>query len=290
MNSAPMILRLASGSVTPARRARKRSSAWTATSGTLKWSRKAATTWSPSLRRIRPWSTNTHVSWSPTARCTSAAATDESTPPDSPQITRASPTSARIRTTSRSTKEPGVHVGCKPQIRNRKFSISSRPRGVCATSGWNCTPNIGRVSWRNAVTGLAPLRAVTVKPGGGDSTWSPWLIHASRHSPPSKPAKSRRTRELRDQLHSVTDAQYRCHAEQRRIRHRSGFVIYRIGTTAEDDAGRIPLANPLERSRGRMDLTVHPCFAHAPRNQLRVLRPKVKNQNSFRIHPALRVL
>ena len=33
-------------------------------------------------------STNTHVSWSPIALCTSAAATAESTPPDSPQITR----------------------------------------------------------------------------------------------------------------------------------------------------------------------------------------------------------
>ena len=86
MNSAPMILRLASGSVTPARRSRKRSSASTATSGTLKVSRKAAITCSPSPLRIRPWSTNTHVSWSPTARCTSSAATDESTPPERPQI------------------------------------------------------------------------------------------------------------------------------------------------------------------------------------------------------------
>ena len=84
MNSAPIALRLASGSLSPDRRSRKRSSASTATSGTLKWSRKAAITWSPSFLRISPWSTNTHVSRSPTARCTSRAATDESTPPDSP--------------------------------------------------------------------------------------------------------------------------------------------------------------------------------------------------------------
>ena len=38
-------------------------------------------TCSPSFLRISPWSTNTHVSWSPIARCTSSAATDESTPP-----------------------------------------------------------------------------------------------------------------------------------------------------------------------------------------------------------------
>ncbi|PRC61189.1 hypothetical protein C6A85_11485, partial [Mycobacterium sp. ITM-2017-0098] len=41
-------------------------------------------TWARSPERNNPWSTNTHVSWSPTARCTSAAATAESTPPDSP--------------------------------------------------------------------------------------------------------------------------------------------------------------------------------------------------------------
>ena len=62
MNSAPIALRLASGSEIPLSRARKRSSASTATSGTLKWSRKAEMTCSPSFLRISPWSTNTHVS------------------------------------------------------------------------------------------------------------------------------------------------------------------------------------------------------------------------------------
>ena len=37
-----------------------------------------------SFRRSRPWSTNTQVSWSPMARWISAAATEESTPPDRP--------------------------------------------------------------------------------------------------------------------------------------------------------------------------------------------------------------
>src|SRR5205807_9259625 len=49
------------------------------------------------------------VSRSPTARCTSAAATAESTPPDSPQIARfEEPTTSRIRRTSCSMKWPGV--------------------------------------------------------------------------------------------------------------------------------------------------------------------------------------
>ena len=97
MNSAPIALRLASGSVTPFSFSRNRVCASTATSGTLNVSLKALTTCSPSSLRISPWSTNTQVSCSPTALCTSSAATEESTPPDSPQITRPSPTCARIR-------------------------------------------------------------------------------------------------------------------------------------------------------------------------------------------------
>ena len=49
---------------------------------------KSRSTCSASPLRSRPWSTKTQVSRSPIARCTSAAATAESTPPDSPQIAR----------------------------------------------------------------------------------------------------------------------------------------------------------------------------------------------------------
>ncbi len=49
--------------------------------------RNVRSTCSRSCRRSNPVSTKMQVSWSPIARCTSAAATDESTPPDSPQIT-----------------------------------------------------------------------------------------------------------------------------------------------------------------------------------------------------------
>jgi len=75
------------------------------------------------------------------ARCTSAAATAESTPPESPQIARwAGPTSSRMRRTSCSMKWPGVQSGVQPQISNRKLWRISLPRGVWATSGWNSTP------------------------------------------------------------------------------------------------------------------------------------------------------
>ena len=55
------------------------------------------------VRRSRPWSTNTQVSWSPIARWISAAATDESTPPDRPRITSSPPTCARIAATASAT-------------------------------------------------------------------------------------------------------------------------------------------------------------------------------------------
>ena len=40
---------------------------------------------------------------------------------------------------------PAVQSGVTPQTSNRKLLRISPPRGVWATSGWNCTPNSGRV-------------------------------------------------------------------------------------------------------------------------------------------------
>ena len=50
------------------------------------------------------------------ARCTSAAATAESTPPDSPHSTRLSPTAARIAATCSSMTLVIVHVGSAPAM------------------------------------------------------------------------------------------------------------------------------------------------------------------------------
>ncbi len=77
-----MILRLASGSVTPASASKKRSAAFTWTRSMWNWRRKVSSTCSLSLARMRPVSTYTQVSWSPMALWTRAAATAESTPPD----------------------------------------------------------------------------------------------------------------------------------------------------------------------------------------------------------------
>ncbi len=93
------------------------------------------------------------------ARWTRAAATDESTPPDSPQTARPLPTWRRTAATASSTKPAIVQVGWQPQMRNRKFDRISPPRGVCTTSGWNCTPQnatLGGLDGRGGQLGLVP--------------------------------------------------------------------------------------------------------------------------------------
>ena len=83
---------------------------------------------------------NTQVNWSPIARWTRAAATAESTPPDRPQSTRSPPTRRRTAAIACSMIEVRVQVGRARQASKRNALRISSPRGVCTTSGWNCTP------------------------------------------------------------------------------------------------------------------------------------------------------
>ena len=69
-----------------------------------------------------------------------AAATAESTPPDRPQMTRASPTFSRIAATCSSMMFLAFQSASMPAQSCRKFSIRSCPNGVCLTSGCHCTP------------------------------------------------------------------------------------------------------------------------------------------------------
>ena len=61
------------------------------------------------------------------ARCTSSAATDESTPPERPQMTLASPTCSRILRMDSSMMDSGVNVGAQPQASQRKLRRTSMP-------------------------------------------------------------------------------------------------------------------------------------------------------------------
>ena len=135
-----MRMRFVSGSVTPASCARKRSDASTCTSGTWKWSPNVSTTCSASS-------------------CAQQAVVDE----DARQLVadRRGGRAARRRRSrrrrrgrrSRARRRPG-RGSARPARRSRrapstspahgrrrvrKFLSMSVPRGVCCTSGWNCT-------------------------------------------------------------------------------------------------------------------------------------------------------
>ena len=85
-------------------------------------------------------STKMQVRRSPIARCTSAAVTAESTPPERAQMTCLAPTSCRTRGTQASTKLSIVQSGRAPATRSTKLRRISLPSTVCVTSGWNWTP------------------------------------------------------------------------------------------------------------------------------------------------------
>ena len=108
------------------------------------------------------------------ALCTSTAATDESTPPESPQITCPAPTFSRIEATVVSIKCAGVQSPRAPQM-VRKFRMSCGPSGVWCTSGWNCTAQMRRSSLAMPASAFA-VTAMRRKPAGSSSASSPWLI------------------------------------------------------------------------------------------------------------------
>jgi hypothetical protein len=163
------------------------------------WRWNVSTTCSPSPWRSSPVSTNTQVSWGPMALWTSAAATAESTPPDSAQITRAPPTCARTAATCCSMIEVMVQVGRAPARWCRNWRITCWPWGVCDTSGWYCTPQMRRSGDSSAATGAPAEVAVATNPSGTRVMPSKWLIHTvcssgcSASNPPAGLPVTRRT-------------------------------------------------------------------------------------------------
>ena len=111
------------------------------------------------------------------ARCTSAAATAESTPPDSAQMARPSPTCSRTCSMSCSAMLEAVQFCSRPATSVRKRVSTSWPCGECRTSGWYCTPASFLSTHSKAATGAPGVDAVTVKPSGASVTESPCDIH-----------------------------------------------------------------------------------------------------------------
>jgi hypothetical protein len=76
-----------------------------------------------------------HVSCLPIARETSVAATAESTPPESAQMTFAAPTSARMRAIASSTNDAISQFAAIAATSCRKFCRIAVPASVWTTSG-----------------------------------------------------------------------------------------------------------------------------------------------------------
>ena len=189
MNSRPMILRFSSGSLTPASASRKRFSASTTCRSTPVAATKSRSTCSASPLRSSPWSTKTQVSRSPIARCTTAAATAESTPPDSPQIARPeSPICSRIRSICSSTMLTIVQVG--PAAGDVDAGSARAPSGrarCAAPRGATAPRRVGGRCSRTPPPGSPRSRRARRSPSGARCTESPCDIQTrcSAGCPPS---------------------------------------------------------------------------------------------------------
>ncbi len=143
-------------------------------------------------------STKTQVSCAPIASWISTAATEESTPPERPQITLPAPTCRRMRATASPRKAAMVQSPARPAIWWVKLRSIRAPRGVWATSGWNCTPYRRRPSSAITAKGEFSEVATTSKPSGMAVITSPWLIQTGSLSPTApRPASSGLSRSMR---------------------------------------------------------------------------------------------
>ena len=86
--------------------------------------------------------------------------------------------------------------------------------------------------------------------------------------------------EVRDELHAVADGENRRDVEDGGIDDRRALLVDGARSAAEDDAGRVPLANPVERPRRRVNLRVHARLTHAPGDELSELRPAIDDEDS----------
>ena len=168
MNSAPMRLRLTSGSVTPSSCVEESRGCVDVDEVDLEGvPERVPTTPRPRPCRSRPLSTNTQVSWSPIARWTSTATTDESTPPESAQRTRSRPTCARISSTAVSMND-GHRPRRRARRRGRGSSRGSSSPAACARprGGTGRRRAAARSSAMAATGQLAVAPSADEAPGG----------------------------------------------------------------------------------------------------------------------------
>src|SRR5205823_778727 len=97
--------------------------------------------------------------------------------------------------------------------------------------------------------------------------------------------------QLGHELQPVADAEDRqVQLEDLRVDYRGAGLLDAVGAAGENDALRSEGADLLERHRAGMELAIDVQLADPSRDQLRVLRPEVEDQDLFCMdvgHPAL---
>ena len=127
----------------------------------------SSTCWRSCARR-RPWSTRIGWTRSPSASRSRSAVTEESTPPESAQMTAPDGACRRIASTFSRRKDSIVQSGSTPQTRKRKFSQDLRAVLGVADLGMELDRRRGAAPGpRRPRSGVAGVEPMTRKPGGG---------------------------------------------------------------------------------------------------------------------------
>ena len=233
------------------------------------------------------------------ASCRRMASTVESTPPETPHTTSppSFPGSSRPAVLERVHAPEAADVG-------RRSSGESPPLVVCVTSGWNCTPKIVPSGFDIAATGELPERAMETNPFGNSSIRSPWLIQTGismswrklldpeeEGAPPLTAdagdpvfpvlrAADLAAQKVGDQLHPVADPQHGDAKLEQLLRDPRRVGVVHAGRPAgEDYPGRREVAHELRSHVEGVDLAVDALLPHTPRDEHRVLRPEVQDED-----------
>ena len=234
--------------------------------------RKVSTTCSLSPLRISPVSTYTQVSWWPIARWTSAAATDESTPPDR---SADHPAVADLGLDQRDLfVDDRRHLPGRRRTRRARTGTARAPPCRTAsgtTSGWNCTAQILRSTFSNTATGASGVTGRGDEPvrhlGDGVEVAHPHVVLGGdvvvqqhrRESPrcasivraavlAAHPAAHDAAELLGDQLSAVADAEDRDpEVVDAGIERRRALDVHALRAARQDDRGRGAVLRPRRR-------------------------------------------
>ena len=283
---------------------KKRSLASTATMFRPSLSRRlSCTLWNSFLRRT-PLFTKMQVNWLPMALCTSTAATEESTPPERPQMTWPSPTFSRMAATVLSMKWAGVQSPAAPQTLKTKFLMQLRAERRVMHFGMelhgpdaalfvgNRSQSVGgdggaakagrqfesfvAVTHPDRKRGWQSLKQSCVSVFDDDFGVTVLALGGGTHLA---------AQVMHDELQTVADAEHgNAQFEHFGIGGRSIVIVDRRRSAGENHAQRLKRSNLRERRGAGQHNGKNILFADASRNQLRVLRTKIENYNRLRSH------